>query len=739
MKKTLILSLLIALFLFGESQAQHSVPRQWNEVLLEAIRNDFARPTVHARNLFHISAAMYDAWALYDETAVPFFLGNSFRDFAFNYPNNVSIDSEEDLETVISFAVYRILSHRFEFSPGAETSLPSFDSLMTELGYDKEFTSTDLSNNDPAALGNFIAEQIINFGIQDGSNEEFGYNNIFYEPVNTYRDNNLDPVFPGNPDIIDPNRWQPLTFGSFIDQSGNPIPTETPRFLGAEWGQVVPFSLQQEDVTIYERDGFDYWIYHDPGPAPLLDVSGLDNSERYKWTFSLVSVWSSHLDPSDGVMWDISPGAIGNNPIFPETFEEYRQYYNLIDGGDPGTGWDINPATGQAYEPQLVPRADYARVLAEFWADGPDSETPPGHWFTILNYVNDHSLLEKKFEGTGEALSDLEWDIKSYFLLGGAMHDAAIAAWGIKGWYDYIRPISALRYMTDQGQSTDPELPNYSPNGIPLLEDFIELIEEGDSLVAVRDSLELIGTIKVKAWRGHNTGYIIDPDTSTAGVSWIPAGEWWSYQRPTFVTPPFAGYVSGHSTFSRAAAEVMTLLTGDEFFPGGMGEFHAPKNEFLVFEDGPSVDVTLQWATYRDASDQTSLSRIWGGIHPPADDIPGRIIGEQVGIDAFGYAVNFFDGISVSNEVTPLVESAEQIQAYPNPVQRGTPLSINLNGLSGTEEIQVYNILGQRVISRKAIRSSALQINTSNLSSGMYFIRVVGNHTTLTKKFMVLK
>jgi len=74
---------------------------------------------------------------------------------------------------------------------------------------------------------------------------------------------------------------------------------------------------------------------------------------------------------------------------------------------------------------------------------------------------------------------------------------------------------------------------------------------------------------------------------------------------------------SGHSTFSRAAAEVLTLLTGDAYFPGGLGEFTARKNEFLVFEEGPSVDITLQWATYRDASDQSSLSRIWGGIHPP--------------------------------------------------------------------------------------------------------------------------
>ena len=63
-----------------------------------------------------------------------------------------------------------------------------------------------------------------------------------------------------------------------------------------------------------------------------------------------------------------------------------------------------------------------------------------------------------------------------------------------------------------------------------------------------------------------------------------------------------------------------------------------------MFEDGPSVDLTLQWATYRDAADQCSLSRIWGGIHPPADDIPGRLIGERVGIAAFHLAERYFFG-----------------------------------------------------------------------------------------------
>jgi len=110
------------------------------------------------------------------------------------------------------------------------------------------------------------------------------------------------------------------------------------------------------------------------------------------------------------------------------------------------------------------------------------------------------------------------------------------------------------------------------------------------------------------------------------------------------VTPPFAGYVSGHSTYSRAAAEVLTAMTGSEFFPGGMSGFEVEANNFLVFEEGPSVPMTLQWATYRDASDQCSLSRIWGGIHPPADDLPGRLAGAQIGEDAFARALSHFNG-----------------------------------------------------------------------------------------------
>ncbi|MBT6880941.1 MAG: hypothetical protein HOA34_00890, partial [Flavobacterium sp.] len=78
-----LLSLLIILILTQVSflNAQNSVARDWNDEILEAIRNDYARPTVHARNLFHSSMVMYDAWAIFDESAETVFLGKTFGEY----------------------------------------------------------------------------------------------------------------------------------------------------------------------------------------------------------------------------------------------------------------------------------------------------------------------------------------------------------------------------------------------------------------------------------------------------------------------------------------------------------------------------------------------------------------------------------------------------------------------------------------------------------------------------------
>ncbi|RDK84659.1 T9SS type A sorting domain-containing protein [Marinirhabdus gelatinilytica] len=718
MKKNalLLIGLLCITPLFSQSVARH-----WNEEVLHAIRNDFARPTVHARNLFHTSAAMYDAWAVFDTEAAPYFLGNTIEGFTFKFNGFTPSEAvSNSRDKAISYAVYRLIEHRFVNSPGTEDIMTSTQHLMDSLGYDISIRTEDYTSGDGAALGNYIAAKIIEYGLQDGSNEANDYANRFYEPVNE----TLNMDISGNATLTHPNRWQPLKLSNYVDQSGNSIPGGEPEFLSPEWGAVIPFSLQEEDKTTYTRDGFDYNCYYDPGP-PAYIQDGMALADPYKWNFSLVAVWGAHLDPNEETSIDISPRVIGNldSELFPETFDEYTQFYDYFEGGDPSTGRTTNPTTGEAYEPQIVKRGDYARVLAEFWADGPDSETPPGHWFTILNYVNDNPLLEKKFEGQGETLSNLEWDVKSYFILGGAMHDVAITAWGLKGYYDYIRPVSAIRYMSEKGQSKDTTLPRYHPHGIPLIPGYIELVEEGDPLAGSFN--ENLHKIKLYTWKGPSN--IIDPLYDIAGVGWILAEEWFPYQRPSFVTPPFAGYVSGHSTYSRTAAEILTQLTGDEFFPGGMGVFDIPANDFLVFERGPSEDMQLQWATYRDASDQCSLSRIWGGIHPPIDDIPGRKIGEALGSNTFSFAKKYFTK-----------RIAEEGVLYPNPAEDKVTIGYATQDENTT--VRVMDVRGRELFAQQADFSGSfnVEIDISTLGSGIYFVQLVSSNKVrlFTKKIL---
>ncbi len=516
-------------------------------------------------------------------------------------------------------------------------------------------------------------------------------------------------TFPGDSTLVDPNRWQPLALTMFIDQNGNPLPGTTPKFLTPAWGSVTPCAMLPGDRTIHNRGGFDYPVYMDPGPPPMLDTldTASPGSQLCKWAFELVAVWSSHLKAADTQMLDISPASLGNNATLPAPPEAFPAFCNLTGGGDAGTGRPLNPRTGLPYTPQVVPRGDFTRVLAEFWADGPTSETPPGHWFTILNDVSGHPLFTKRFRGQGPVLDDLQWDVKSYFALGGAVHAAAISAWGIKGWYDFVRPISAIRWMAGKGQCNDTTLASYSPMGIPLL-----------------------------------PGYISNPATGVADVGWILAANWFPYQRPTFVTPPFAGYISGHSTYSRAAAEVMTSLTGDEYFPGGMAKFHATNHQFLVFEDGPSVDVTLQWATYRDASDQCSLSRIWGGIHLPIDDIPGRLIGCNIGVRAFTHAWSYLESGTLAVPMHASQPAAPAMAVYPNPARTTGHVTVTVDAAMAAAPVELFDVMGHRFAQGKLVANGAqtrFAIDTGALRPGVYFVRSGRGVSATTRRLLVVR
>jgi hypothetical protein len=361
----------------------------------------------------------------------------------------------------------------------------------------------------------------------------------------------------------------------------------------------------------------------DPGGPPAF------GTDEYRNMAVEVIRRSSRLDPSDPATIDISPAAVGGNRL----------------GTDDGTGHEVNPVTGKPYAGQVVRLGDFGRAVAEYWADGPESETPPGHWNVLANHVGDELGGELRIGGTGPVIPRLEWDVKTYLALNGAVHDAAIAAWGLKGHYDSVRPISMVRYLGSLGQSSDPGGPSYHRHGLPLVDDLLEVISEETTAAGERHAplRGHEGEIAIRAWAGNPD----DPATETSGVGWILASSWVPYQLPTFVTPSFQGYVSGHSTFSRAAAEVMTAMTGSEYFPGGLSSETTVAGG-LKFERGPTSDVVLQWATYYDAADQAGQSRLWSGIHIAADDFAGRRIGAECGKAAWSRAQLYFGGTAAA-------------------------------------------------------------------------------------------
>jgi hypothetical protein len=573
-----------------------SVARVWDEQLLSLIRQVVPAPGVHARNLFHLSAAMWDAWAAYDPTADGYFVDEK----------HAASDIKAAREAAISFAAYDILQWRYATVADLAPAQAELDATLSSLCFDAQYRST--SADTPGDLGNRIGQAVIDFGHTDGALEDERYVDSSYKPLN-------EPLIVDNPTgaMADPNHWQPLALEKQLSQNGIPIPGKIQAFIGPHWGHVAPFALPVSTAG----------TPIDPGPPPHLGDATTD--ALFKQAAVDLIRYSSQLDPADGVAIDISPASVGNNTL----------------GTNDGQGYDVNPVTGQPYAPETVLRADFQRTLAEFWADGPKSETPPGHWNVVANAVSDTPGVAHKFAGQGAELDRLEWDVKLYFALNGAVHDAAIAAWGLKGHYDSARPISMIRYMGSKGQSSDPNAPAYDPEGLPLVPDLVELITAESSAPGQRHAglAGHVGEIAVRAWRGFPT----DPAATTSGVGWIRAVSWVPYQRATFVTPAFAAYVSGHSSFSRAAAEVMAAFTGSQYFPGGLSQWTTHTNE-LRHEKGPTTDVTLEWATYFDAADQAGISRLYMGIHIGADDVEGRKIGAQCGLEAWALAERYFDG-----------------------------------------------------------------------------------------------
>jgi uncharacterized protein DUF6851/vanadium-dependent haloperoxidase-like protein len=223
---------------------------------------------------------------------------------------------------------------------------------------------------------------------------------------------------------------------------------------------------------------------------------------------------------------------------------------------------------------------DEQKMIAEYWADGPRSELPPGHWNLFAQLIarrGDHGA-----RGHG-----LDRDVKLFFALTSAIFDAGCCAWDNKCAFDSVRPITAIRYMF-RGKT-------------------------------------------VRAWAGAYQG-----TRRIDGAAWLP------YQPATFPTPPFPEYSSGHSAFSAAGAQILRLFTGSDRF--GASTALPAGSSRVEPGAAPRGDVTLSWATFSDAADQAGLSRRYGGIHFEQGDLDGRAVGRTAARVAWQKAEDYWEG-----------------------------------------------------------------------------------------------
>ena len=541
-----------------------TIARRWVEQALDSIRQDFPHPPVHARNLHHLSVAIFDAWAAYEPEVTGYQVDESIE----------STSVADDRDIAISYAALRLLEHRFENAIGGAVSLDCYRRFMDVLELDPDDTHDD--GDDPIAVGNRIGQSIVQAYINDGANESANY-----EDTTGWTSSNPTMIIdrPGT-NVDDVDVWQQLNLGTAQTQNGIVLDDAVQPYIGPQWRDVTPFSLQEDAAT---------GLYSDIGDgAPRVsDPAMID------WIIEVIQK-TAELDIDDDVLIDIGPGARGNNTL----------------GTNDGTGHAVNPATGEPYASNVVRRGDFTRVVAEMWADGPTSETPPGHWVKLAQEISDtmpQDALKPWNEGT--PVDRLTWDVTFTFSVAAAVHDAAIAAWELKRETLGARPITIIRWMADNGQRDLPDDPSYHPDGLPLVDGLIELITEESSAPGERHHhLRFFkGEVAVWSWPGEPGDRMNDHTP----LQWMRAHGLIPYQRRTFVTPAFPGFISGHSTFSRSAAVVMTEFTGSEYFPGGYHEFVAPKNGYLKFEAGPSEPLRLQWATYFDAADEAGQSRLW--------------------------------------------------------------------------------------------------------------------------------
>jgi hypothetical protein len=237
------------------------------------------------------------------------------------------------------------------------------------------------------------------------------------------------------------------------------------------------------------------------------------------------------------------------------------------------------------------PSGEAKKVKAEYWADGPFTEFPPGHMAVFAQF------LSRKNHFT------LDQDVKMFFALGNALLDASVASWWQKYKWDFWRPITAIRYQYNSTRIPTPPL--------------------------------------VTSWLGPGG----NPSNGNFGP--VKGEQWKPYQAAGVVTPGFPEYVSGHSTFSAAGNVIMVGFTGSDNFGGGLT---IPVNWAKIEPGTPANPVDLYWPTFTAMANEAGMSRRYGGIHFKSGDLQGRSLGNMVGQNVWSKAQSYFRGtIGYSN------------------------------------------------------------------------------------------
>jgi Na+-translocating ferredoxin:NAD+ oxidoreductase RnfD subunit len=213
---------------------RRSIATTWTETAVDALRSGAASEPVQARDLFAVSAAMWNAWK---KASGP--------------------DLASARNAAISYAAYRVLLWEASFDSNLDRSFALLTRELRALCYSPDFSTT--AGSSPAALGNRVAAAVIAAGRHDGSNESLHY----ADPTFTSRNQPLI-VHAAESTVEDATFWQPLALGTIQPHSLTAAPADVQTFVGAEWGRVRSFALPPA------RRGLPI----DPGPSPLGDPSG---------------------------------------------------------------------------------------------------------------------------------------------------------------------------------------------------------------------------------------------------------------------------------------------------------------------------------------------------------------------------------------------------------------------------------------------------------------------------------